>query len=252
MTRILLAALLLAPQAGTQEPPPPIVVAKGAEQPQLAADKDGGLYCVFLRKGNVEVAVSTDDGATWSAPAVAIDAHGMARGGMQRGPRIGVDEKKRVAVTAPVCFDPNELREVYPKAELWVAWSENGGRTFGAPVQVNEQKGTAPESLHAMAVAPTGEVHVAWLDLRGRTKGQDLYYCKVVDGKPGRNVKIATTLCECCAPGIAVDGAGNPILAWRDGAEKENRPVWFAASKDGGKAFRPPQRLHQIETKVEG
>src|SRR2546426_221445 len=124
MTRILLAALLLAPQAGTQEPAPPIVVAKGAEQPQLAADKDGVLYCVFLRKGNIEVSVSTDDGATWSAPAVAIDAHGKAHAGMQRGPRIGVDEKKRVTVTAPVCFDPNELREVYPKAELWVAWSD--------------------------------------------------------------------------------------------------------------------------------
>jgi hypothetical protein len=252
MTRILLAAFLLALQAGGQESPAPTVVAKGASQPQLAADKDGGLYCVFLRNGNIEVSASTDDGATWSAPVLAIDAHGNARGGMQRGPRIGVDEKKRVAVTAPVCFDPTELREVYPKAELWLAWSENGGRTFGAPVQVNEQKGTAPESLHAMAVAPSGEVHIAWLDLRGRSKGQDLYYCKVVDGKPGRNVKIAATLCECCAPGIAVDGAGNPILAWRDGGATESRPVWFATSKDAGKTFRPPQRLHQLETKVEG
>jgi hypothetical protein len=245
---ILFAMLAVAPY----QDPGFVVIAKDAEQPQLAADKDGVFYCVFLRNRNVELSTSSDGGKTWSAPVTAIDAKGKARGGMQRGPRIGVDDRKVVTVTAPLCFDEKELAGQYPRAELWLARSTDGGKTFGAPVQVNEKARTAPESLHAMAVAPSGEVHVAWLDMRGRTKGQDLYYAKVVDGKPGKNLKIGEALCECCAPGIAVLGAGNPIVAWRDGAKSDNRAIRLALSRDGGKSFTAPMTVNNNETGVSG
>ena len=140
----------------------------------------------------------------------------------------------------------------YPIAELWVARSTDGGRTFSAPVRVNEKPKTAPESLHGMAGAGSGEAHVAWLDIRHRQKGHDLYYSKVTDGKPGKNLKIGTTLCECCAPGISLDGAGNPVVVWRDGATRDNRPIWISRSSDGGKSFSPPQKLNQVETRVAG
>ena len=249
MTRLFLLALLL-PLPAFQEAP--TIVAKGADQPQLAADKDGGFYCVFIRNGNIELSTSSDNGKTWSAPVVAIDAKGKARGGMQRGPRIGVDDRKNVTITAPLCFDETELKERYPRAELWLARSTDGGKTFGPPVQVNEKARTAPESLHAMAVAPTGEAHVAWLDMRGREKGQDLYYAKVVEGKPGKNLKIGETLCECCAPGIAVDGKGRPMVIWRDGATSDNRPIWISGSRDGGKSFISGGRVNNSESGVAG
>ncbi len=248
MYRLLLLPLLAlwTPQEGA------VVIARGADQPCLAADKDGAFYCVFIRNGNIEFSLSTDDGRTWSAPVTAIDAKGKARGGMQRGPRVGVDDRKVVTVTAPLCFDEKELQARYPKSDLWVARSTDGGRTFGPPAQVNERTGTAPEALHALAVAPSGEAHVAWLDMRSRRKGQDLYYAKVVDGKPGRNVKIGATLCECCAPGMALDGSGNPVVAWRDGASSDSRPIWISISKDGGKSFSAPARVNQVETRVPG
>ncbi len=247
-TLLILATLLLP----LRQDPGFVVIAKDAEQPQLAADKDGVFYCVFLRNRNVELSTSSDGGKTWSAPVTAIDAKGKARGGMQRGPRVGVDDRKVVTVTAPLCFDEKELAEQYPRAELWLARSTDGGKTFGAPVQVNEKARTTPESLHAMAVAPSGEVHVAWLDMRGREKGQDLYCAKVVDGKPGKNLKIGESLCECCAPGIAVDGAGNPAVTWRDGAKSDSRSIWMSISRDGGKSFSPRERVNGAETKVAG
>ena len=250
MARLWFLALLALP--ATRQESEPVVIAKDALQPHLAADPDGAFYCAFLRNGNIEVATSSDGGKTWSAPAVAIDAKGKARGGMQRGPRIGVDDRKRVTVTAPVCFDPKELKAPSPKSDLWIARSTDGGRTFGPPARVNEKPGTAAEALHALAVAPSGEAHVAWLDARGRAKGQDLYYAKIAEGKPGPNVKVGDTVCECCAPGLALDGTGNPTLAWRDGGPTDSRPLWFVTSKDGGKSFTPPLQVNQTPTRVAG
>src|SRR5688572_7947004 len=101
MVRMLVIALVAGAIVGMIQDPAPALIAKEAKQPQLAADKDGGFYCVFIRGGNIEVSVSTDNGKTWSPPVVAVDAKGKARGGMQRGPRIGVDAQKRITVTAP-------------------------------------------------------------------------------------------------------------------------------------------------------
>ena len=118
---LFLAALLL------QEP---TLVAREAIQPHLALDDDGRAYVVFLRDGQVELSVSDDGGRTFSAPVVAIDAKGRARGGMQRGPRVAVDGRKTVYVTAPLAFDAAGLGKRYPVQDLWAAASVDGGRTF--------------------------------------------------------------------------------------------------------------------------
>ena len=86
-----------------------VTLAGGANQPQLAASEDGSFYAVFIKDGNIECAVSENKGKTWSRPAVAIDAKGKAKGGMQRGPRIAVDGRKTIYITAPLCFDEAEF-----------------------------------------------------------------------------------------------------------------------------------------------
>src|SRR5262245_27934858 len=95
----------------------PVVIARDAIQPQLAADDAGGFYAVFLQSGNVAVSVSNDGGKTFSAPVTAIDVKGEARGGAQRGPRIGVDAKKNIIVTCPVTFDAEEQKQKYPRPD---------------------------------------------------------------------------------------------------------------------------------------
>src|SRR5688572_33421541 len=102
MVRLLFLAMIVLTPC---QDPAPVVIVKGAMQPCLAADMEGGFHCVFIRNGNIELATSADGGKTWSAPVIAIDAKGNARGGMQRGPRVGVDNLKNITVTAPICFD---------------------------------------------------------------------------------------------------------------------------------------------------
>src|SRR5207237_7859020 len=108
-----LLALLPAPDRA-------VTIAGGAIQPQLAASEDGSFFAVFIKDGNIECSASEDKGKTWSRPVVAIDGKGKAGGGMQRGPRIAIDAKKTLYVTAPLCFDEAEFSKKYPTQDLYL------------------------------------------------------------------------------------------------------------------------------------
>ncbi len=206
-------------------------------QPQVAVGAEGRIHVVMIAGGNIVVRSSADRGKTWGEPSVALDAKGRAKGGMQRGPRIGADAKGNLVVTAPICFDEKEFEKQYPTNELWLARSGDGGKTWSKPQQVNEVAKKAPESLHWMVVASNGDAHVAWLDMRDAgERGQNLWYAKATGDKVGRNMRIAGPVCECCAPGLAVDDRGNPFAIVREG-KKGDRAILMTASRDGGKTW---------------
>lgn len=215
-----------------------VVVADGASQPWLAADRDGVFYAVFLRNGNVELSTSADGGRTFGPPVTAIDARGRARGGMRRGPRVAVDGRKRVYVSAPLSFDDEEFKKRYPTQDLYVATSDDDGKTFSPPLRVNDVPKKAPEALHALA-AGEDVAYIAWLDMRDRAKGQDIYLARI-GAAASKNVPAARSVCECCAPALAVDGKG-AVLAWRDGAGTSSRPIFLRGA-----------RLNTRESKVDG
>ncbi len=232
---------------------PPIVVARDAIQPHMAIDAAGTVYVAFIHAGNICVAVSTDAGKSFNSPVVAIDVQGRAKGGMQRGPRIAVDAKRQITVTAPATFDDAEYKKRYPTAELYLVQSTDAGTTWSKPLQVNEVSKKAPEALHWMSAAPSGEVHVAWLDRRDRTgPGQDIYFATVANGRVGKNIKVATTVCECCAPGLAVDAAGNPFLAFREGDKKPSREILAIRSTDRGASFGKPVQINSRQSMEDG
>ena len=142
----------------------------------------------------------------------------------------------------------------------WCAWEDarsgpNNMRIYAADsktrknVQINEVPKKAPESLHWLAAAPGGEVFVAWLDLRNREKGQDLAWVKITDQgrKIGKNQIIPGPLCECCAPGLAVDAKGNPTLIYREGGKNANRALLMAT----GASLSRIARINQGDSKVD-
>jgi len=250
LLRLLTLLVLFAPESAPNEA---TLLSSGANQPHLAAADDGSFYAAFIKDGNIEFSCSMDKGKTWSAPIVAMDAKGKASGGMQRGPRIAVDGKKTIYITAPMTFDESELSgKKYPVRDLFLSVSTDGGKTFSKPAQINDATKKAPESLHWLAAAPGGDVFAVWLDLRNREKGQDLAYVKISDQgrKIGKNGLLPGPLCECCAPGLAVDAKGNPMVLYREGG-KTNRSIFLGISTNGGSSFSKVNRINQGETKID-
>ena len=97
---------------------------------------------------------------------------------------------------------------------------------------MNGEPGKASEALHWMAVAPDGVVHVAWLDHREAGVNK-LYYRRVTSGELLPEQKITEAVCECCAPGLAVDTAGRHVKEFEPPGRRCFIPSGFAVHYKG-------------------
>ncbi|MCI0341410.1 MAG: glycoside hydrolase [Planctomycetales bacterium] len=248
------AALALQPAVRGQEAAgehPVVVLSPGIEafQPDVAVSADGkSVWACFAGgpegKSDIWVVRSDDQGANFGDPVKAVDCLAALRGmGCQRGPRIGVDGNGRVYVSIHAELDIRQAKGKYPTPDLWLATSTDGGKSFGKPVRVNDGGKTVNEGMHAMAVAGDGTVHLVWLDQRGAKKGSTLFAARVTDAgaKVSKNTPAYLppegTVCECCAPNLALDSKGNPVIAFRNKVQGA-RDAWVAFSQDGGKTYK--------------
>jgi hypothetical protein len=204
-----------------------------------ATKKKGG-HGPAPRSGGIFVAVSSDDGATFSE-GVKIAALPKSMVGNRRGPRIAA-HGDRVTVTAI----GNEL----------VAFtSADAGKTWSRAVRINDVDDSAHEGLHDLAVSPDGELFVTWLDLRnGKTElwgasskdaGVTWETDQLVYKSPDKSI------CECCHPSALFDHEGNLALMWRNSIEGA-RDMWLTIRPRGGANFTPARKLGEGTWRING
>jgi hypothetical protein len=226
MIAVLLALLL---QAKPHDESVLVTAATEARLPHLAFDAEGNAYVAVVRNGNAELAISTDGGKSFAAPVLAIDLRKKDVGIQNRGPRVAVDRAKRIYVSAPF------------ENTLLLAVSADRGKTFSKPVAIPD----APDAVHATA-AGAGDVHAAWVATTNNARS--LLYARfdAAGKRVGKPLTITGLTCEHCPPALAVDPAGNPVVAWRE--SKPPRGVYLSRSSDGGKSFAPATLLNSIDT----
>lgn len=117
-----------------------------------------------------------------------------------------------------------------------IAWrSTDGGRTWSAPVTINDVPAAAREGLHGMA-ANGSTVAAVWLDMRD--KGTKLYGAVSRDaGATWSNNTVvyespSGTICQCCHPSVAVAADGSITVMFRNALDG-NRDMYVGRFGEG-------------------
>lgn len=214
MLALALATGDTAPSTGTRGPR-----AGSSSAPTAAFAADGTLWVAWVDDSHVYVGSSKDVGKTFS-PAVrvspdgeSIDANGEAR------PKIAVGPKGEVYVSYTRKGERPFTGDVRFSRRL-----SDGG--FAEPLTVNDDGLATGHRFDTLAVSPSGDVHLVWIDKRdletAKQKGQP-YEGAALYGTVSRdagktfspNRKVKDGICECCRLVLAWDGA-TPVLFWRD------------------------------------
>lgn len=185
-----------------------------------AFDARGRLWLATVKAGQVWIGRSDDRGRTFDDP-VAVNAvpEQIAADGENR-PQIAVTANDRVYVSWV-----QALEQPF-SGNVRFAHSRDGGRTFSAPITVNDDREPISHRFAAMGVDRRGRIHIVWLDKRdARAAGnQGMKYAgaavyHAVSGNDGAsfsaNEKIADHSCECCRIALALDTDGTPVIFWR-------------------------------------
>ncbi len=227
--------------------------ASGQFDAQIAVDPADRrtVYAAWLQNGKraVMFAKSVDSGTTWTfTMAVRSD--------------VELD-KPALAVRGQsvyVAFNHEE--------EVWVAASQDGGRSF-IPTRVNVESRPGWSLLGAATVDPAGNVYLAWASYSkgGGARGSvNLYVAKSADaGKAWSatllDLSAASPGCkdeECgeaflgAQVALTSDAAGTLYALWSAGsAPLGPQRIYFSSSTNGGENWLPPVGVSAAERSVE-
>ncbi|HET9854805.1 MAG TPA: sialidase family protein, partial [Methylomirabilota bacterium] len=123
-------------------------------------------------------------------------------------------------------------------SDLQLSRSLDGGRSFGSPLRVNEDRPIS-HSFDGLALAADGTVVLTWIDGHEGRKDPATWVARVVD--EGTRVegirKVGDDTCVCCRVDAAT-GPGNMVaLAWRRVFPGDIRDMVLAVSRDDGRTF---------------
>lgn len=185
----------------------------------LAADESGRLWLARMEKGHVWVSHSDDGGKSFAGD-VKVNAEPEA---------ILADGQNRPRIVAGGGVLAVTWAQALPKlhsGHVRFARSVDGGRSFSAPVMVNDDRQEIGHSFPTLAMDGQGRMALAWLDSREKAAqtragkkhlGSSIFY--VVSENRGEtfsaNAMLADHSCECCRIGLAFGPNGEAQALWR-------------------------------------
>ena len=225
--------------------------------PDIAFAPDGTLYVTYVnlvgngnRPDNLWISTSTDGGRTLSLPT-------KIAGPLTFQQRVTVDPKGPVYVTWVQAAEVGFLRFADPPPRIVTARSDDGGKTFGAPVPVSDQQ--RPRVLAPSPVIDRdGQLVVMYQDMKGNRRDYEyqegpaaelpvaLVLTRSTDGgrtfAPGVEIEPDMLLTRRFLPflpeipQLAISPAGKMYATWADGRNGDD-DVFLRSSDDGGRTW---------------
>jgi hypothetical protein len=266
---VLATALLLATSCAKHVPPSvtngtPVQISQAgqrAAEPAIATGANGTIYMVYVEHhggdgADVLLQAIGSNGAPIGEHVRVNDVPDAAKSWRGDPPTIALSQDGTVFVGWTRKYaDPSASGN-----DLMLSVSSDGGRTFAAPVKVNDDTVPAAHGMHSLAVDGSGRVIMAWLDERNVTgkphemnmsggqmhhdegePNSEVFTAMSTDG--GRtfspNRKISADACPCCKTSLLAAADGTVYAAWRQVLEGDHRHIALASSHDGGVTFTP-------------
>jgi hypothetical protein len=216
--------------------------------PQLAASESVVALAYGAGK-SIYVAVSANQGKSFSEPVKVAEAQILPLT-RHRGPRIAISNGTIVvtAVTGKTEASGSHAHGLPSDGDLFAWRSTDGGKTWSAPVRINDVPAAPREGLHTLAADGKGRVFAAWLDLRN--EGTRLYGAWSDDDGAtwSANSKLYEsadgTICQCCSPAAAFASNGNLDVMFRN-ALGGARDLYLLSSASHRPSFGKAQKLGQ-------
>lgn len=211
-----------------------VTISTFGKQPTVTVDKANTIKVVFGQEEEVFYTYSKDEGKTFIKPQRIAKQLKLALG-MTRGPQITTT--KDFTVIAAAAHTGKIM--AYRLKNNTTKWSE--------PVNILNGDTTAQEGFVAIAPGKENTIYAVWLDMR-LNKKNNIFSATSADGgktwsKSNLVYKSPTgSVCPCCRPSITADQQGNVYVMFRNEVNGA-RDMYIAHSKDGGKSFRPAQKL---------
>jgi hypothetical protein len=225
-----------------------------------ATDKDGRVVAIWLdhrELGGGGTGTEAHDHAAHKMP----QADGAERA--QRSKlffaRLDSADSTR-ALTGGVCYCCKTAIATGPDGSIYAAWrhvypgnirdiaftvSRDGGRTFGAPIRVSEDRWVldgCPENGPAIAVDGSGRIHIAWPTLvpgaPGRESTLELFYATSRDGRQFSPRQKIPTEGLPRHPQIVVGARGAVVVGWDEQVGGTRRVALARGTVDGKEMVR--------------
>lgn len=251
-------------------------------KPCLAVRPAGGLYVSWAQKSADKTSIlfsRLQEGGQIDPP-IRVSTAGMHLDlGAESGPNLALDSKGGIYVvwtagSTPAAPTPERsANPVSPGAKphsgghpprpgnlnIWLARSEDDGKTFSAPVKVNDDTDGAEHRFPAAAVDPQGGICVAWLDKRKKTSaGEDMarvFFARSTDGGRSFGPNMDATsgqpnpICHCCRVAVTSDPQLGLMIAFRNDIS-DLRDMFLLRSTDEGRSFTGPTPLERTGWKL--
>ena len=239
-------------------------------EPAIASDAEGNVYVLYVEHGankTADVYLQKYSGeAKPIGEKVRINPEAGQATAWRGDPptiKIGKDGTIYVGWTARVEVAEGSANDLY------LSISKDGGKSFVAPIKVNDDQAPGVHGMHALEVDQTGRIFFAWLDERylkggnqpeskpmpmsqsennsGEMKHQhaepnrEVYFAASFDGGKSfsANKRIAENVCPCCKISMATAPDERLYVSWRQVLEGDFRHIAVSSSTDGGNTFSP-------------
>jgi hypothetical protein len=244
----IVAALLLSGNAGlalSHEHMPPSDQKPGTSTRQAkpalgigaTVDSQGRIWLARVENRTILVSYSADNGRHFSVP-VAVNAQPENIGAEgENRPKIAVTRNGTLHLTWTLL-----LPKLYT-GDVRYARSTDGGKTFSAPVTINDDKRVAGHSFESLVSDGGDRLAIVWLDGRDRESakakgetytGTSVYVSRSDDDGASfhANYKLAEHSCECCRTALTWATEG-PVALWRNVYGSNTRDFAFANLDSG-------------------